>query len=382
MLVAHISDTHLGYRQYNLDEREEDIYRLFNELVEKIIAEKPDVVIHTGDLFDQSRPPVKALRIAYQGFRRLREHGIRVYCILGDHDIPKRRSEPPHNLLQELGVIGIVGYNPLQEEPYRVVGNTFIAGIRSLPKKYSPTLISLLSRLSRKAEEYDRAIIMLHQGIREHFPHSYELELKHLPPGFNYYALGHIHVRTWFHLHDGVVGYAGSIDIIRVDEWKDYIRNGKGFYLVDISKREPVIHKVDLEGIRPHIIVEVDYKHLEAKLKEILARIDKGKPKPILHLMVKGERIDKTQVQRLLLRILQGRVLAWRLKFQETPRIVKGQEPVMERIDLEKLVKTMIKDEEVAELALKLIEPLSQGDVEQALKITEEYYKQLVGEGK
>lgn len=378
MLIAHISDTHLGYRQYNLDEREEDIYRLFNEIVEKIIIEKPDIVIHTGDLFDQPRPPVRALRVAYQGFRRLRDRGIKIYCILGDHDIPKRRGEPPHKLLEELGVIEVIGYNPLSEEPYRVINNTLIAGLRSMPKKYSSTLISLLLRLSSKAKEYSRAVIMLHQGIKEHFPYSYELELKHLPPGFNYYALGHIHMRTWFHLHDGIVGYAGSTDIIRIDEWEDYVRNGKGFYLVDLSKHEPIIHKIDLEGIRQHIIVEVDYRELDRKLKEVLRIID-NKLKPILHLTVKGDKIDKTYVQRLLLRMFQGKVLTWRLRFEETPKHRDIRKPVVEKISIEQLVREVVGNEEVAELALKLIDPLASGDIDQALRITEEYYKLLGG---
>ena len=378
MLIAHISDTHLGYRQYNLDEREEDIYRLFNEMIEKTIAEKPSVVIHTGDLFDQPRPPVKALRVAYQGFRKLRDRGIRVYCILGDHDIPKRRGEPPHKLLQELGVIEVIGYNPLSEEPYRVINDILIAGLRNMPKKYSSTLISLLLKLSTKAKEYSKAIIMLHQGIKEHFPYSYELELKHLPPGFNYYALGHIHMRTWFHLHDGIVGYAGSMDIIRIDEWEDYVRNGKGFYLVDLSKREPIIHKIDLEGIRQHIIIEVNYRELDKKLKEVL-KIANGELKPILHLTVKGDKIDKTYVQRLLLRMLQGKVLTWRLRFEEASKHKDIRKPVIEKIDIEQLIKEVIRDEEVAELALKLIDPLASGDIDQALKITEEYYKLLGG---
>ncbi len=375
MLVAHVSDTHLGFRQYNLDEREEDIYRLFDEVVEKILVEKPDVVVHTGDLFDQPRPPIQALRVAYQGFRRLRERGVKVYCILGDHDVPKRRSEPPHLLLRELGVVDVVGVNPFREDPFRVVGGVFIVGVRSLPKKYSPQLVSLLNALARRAREHDRAILMLHQGIREHFPYSYELELQHLPEGFNYYALGHIHMRKWFYLHDGVVGYAGSIDVIRIDEWEEYLKNGKGFYLVDLSRKEPVIHRVDLEGIREHIVLEIDYNLVEQKIKELAKRVMNTKLKPVLHLTVRGRRIDKSHVQRLLLRMLQGKVLTWRLRFEEEktrPSSIRE-----ERISIEELLKQMLGDEEVAELALKLLEPLSRGDVSSAVKITEEYYKSL-----
>ncbi|MEM2850046.1 MAG: metallophosphoesterase, partial [Candidatus Bathyarchaeia archaeon] len=60
--VAHVSDTHLGRRQYNLDERENDIYDVFNEIVERILEERVDVFIHSGDLFDSPTPPIKALK--------------------------------------------------------------------------------------------------------------------------------------------------------------------------------------------------------------------------------------------------------------------------------------------------------------------------------
>ncbi len=381
MMIAHITDTHLGYRQYNLEEREEDIYRLFNEAVDKILCEKPDLVIHTGDLFDQSRPPVRALLVAYNGFKKLVDKGIKVYGILGDHDSPKRRSTPPHRLLEELGVIRVIGFNPFQEKPYvelEVEGKKIlVAGIRSLPKKYSANLVGILSRLGGLTGGYDRSILMLHQGIKEHFPYSYELELKDLPGGFNYYALGHIHVRTWFRYKTGIVGYAGSIDIIRIDEWEDYKKNGKGFYLVDLSADTPVIHKVDLEGIRKHVIMEIDYKLLEEELRKISQRVSTEKLKPILHLTVKGRRINKANVHRLLLRLLQNKVLSWRLRFEEEgapppPSIVKG----LEKIDIMELLKRSLGDEEEAELAYRLLELLGEGDTRAALELTKKYYEE------
>lgn len=379
-MIAHITDTHLGYRQYNLEEREEDIYRLFNEAVEKILREKPDIVIHTGDLFDQSRPPVRALLVAYNGFRKLVDNGIKVYGILGDHDSPKRRSTPPHKLLEELGVIHIIGFNPFQEEPYKELEfggyKALLAGVRSLPKKYSANLIGILRRLGELAKKYNKSILMLHQGIKEHFPFNYELELKDIPEGFNYYALGHIHMRTWFRYKTGVVGYAGSIDIIRIDEWEDYQRNGKGFYLVDLSSDTPIVHKVNLENIRKHVILETDHQLLEEELRKLSQRISLEKMKPILHLTVKGRHINKASVHRLLLRVLQNKVLSWRLKFVEEgtpppPSIVKG----LEKIDVRELLKRSLGDEE-AELAYRLLELLGEGDTRAALELTKKYYKE------
>jgi DNA repair exonuclease len=63
MRIAHISDTHLGHRQYNLDERESDIYEAFEQAVNKAIEERVDVLIHAGDLFDSPNPPIKALYV-------------------------------------------------------------------------------------------------------------------------------------------------------------------------------------------------------------------------------------------------------------------------------------------------------------------------------
>ena len=71
MRFAHISDTHMGIRQYNIDEREEDFYGAFHESVDKIIERGCDFVIHSGDLFDEPRPQVKAMVDAALGFKEL-----------------------------------------------------------------------------------------------------------------------------------------------------------------------------------------------------------------------------------------------------------------------------------------------------------------------
>ena len=66
MRIAHISDTHLGFRQYELQEREEDFKRAFVDAFEKIAELRPDVVVHTGDLFDYSHPPTRTLKTAME----------------------------------------------------------------------------------------------------------------------------------------------------------------------------------------------------------------------------------------------------------------------------------------------------------------------------
>jgi len=76
MKFAHLADNHLGYRQYNLQEREKDFYNNFVEVIDKIIEERVDFVVHSGDLFEFPKPPIEALLTVLEGLRRLKDRGI------------------------------------------------------------------------------------------------------------------------------------------------------------------------------------------------------------------------------------------------------------------------------------------------------------------
>ena len=52
MQFIHMADTHLGYRQYGLSERENDFFEVFDQAIEEVVHERPEFVIHSGDLFE------------------------------------------------------------------------------------------------------------------------------------------------------------------------------------------------------------------------------------------------------------------------------------------------------------------------------------------
>ncbi|MDQ1686683.1 MAG: repair protein SbcD/Mre11, partial [Frankiaceae bacterium] len=95
MKIVHLSDTHLGFRQLHRvndagrNEREQDVYDAFERAISKIIEIAPAVAIHAGDLFDSYHPSSAALGVALDGLRRLREAGIPVVVIAGNHSSPR-----------------------------------------------------------------------------------------------------------------------------------------------------------------------------------------------------------------------------------------------------------------------------------------------------
>jgi len=99
MKIIHFSDTHLGYSEYNkidqtsgINQREQDFYNTWNEVVDAILTEKPDVVVHAGDLFHTPRPSNRAIRIALSSIQRLSDAGIPLVIIAGNHETPRIRA--------------------------------------------------------------------------------------------------------------------------------------------------------------------------------------------------------------------------------------------------------------------------------------------------
>src|SRR3954452_14284957 len=119
MRLAHLSDTHLGLRQlhYTLDggrnAREQDIYDAFERAVDKIIALRPDAVVHSGDLFDGFHPSNAAVLVALDQFKRLHDERIPTVVIAGNHSTPRvAATDHVFGLLDRLGCVPAVHEQP------------------------------------------------------------------------------------------------------------------------------------------------------------------------------------------------------------------------------------------------------------------------------
>ena len=107
MKLVHLSDTHLGYRGQGIEkmvedpwrpgvpirQREADLMLGLIRAVDRILEQShPDVVVHSGNLFDTARPTAHLLDFAMTQLRRLTEAGIPVVIVEGNHSSPRDRS--------------------------------------------------------------------------------------------------------------------------------------------------------------------------------------------------------------------------------------------------------------------------------------------------
>jgi DNA repair exonuclease SbcCD nuclease subunit len=296
MRILHVSDTHLGKRQYDKEFREEDIYDTFRQIIDIGIKERVDAVIHTGDFFDKNEPPNKAVLVALRELKRLKEKEIPFIAIAGDHDSPKRGSSIfPQRILEEEGLLILLDHL----KNYYKLNDVEIFGISHVPL----TGVKMLKEKLEKMKPSSRkSILMLHQGVNPLLPYqySYQLEVSDLPKGFGIITLGHFHDRIK-HVLDGgtLVEVAGSPDIISVAELEGYLKNKKGVTVIDYSTSEPSIHYINTD-IRPQLEVTINTNNLEKEVESLIIRltslINGYTKKPILHIILEGTPRKKNEI--------------------------------------------------------------------------------------
>ncbi|WP_456475285.1 metallophosphoesterase family protein [Candidatus Pyrohabitans sp.] len=367
MRFAHLADTHLGYRQYNLDEREEDFYAVFDEAVDRIIDAGCEFVLHSGDLFDEARPHVKALVRVREALERLSDAGIKFYCIAGNHDMLMRRGAvPPQKLYREVEFL-------TPAKPFRVHGDVFIAGLPYFSKIHRRVLLEKLSQLEREAERYETRVLALHQGIRKYFDLEYEVDLVDLPQNFHYYAMGHIHKKIVDAFGEGVLAYPGSTEIWRSDEIGEYERSGKGFFVIDTEDISPEsIERVTLEKVRPFRRVEIEQVE---EIYELAKSLEDGKS--VLRIDV---RCPPHEFQRIYHRILAG--LGEKALYIDVKKRSSGGEAKtkgVSRVSVEQLIRESMSEHTSTEqeLAVELFRLLARGGVKEAQQVAQGFFERI-----
>ncbi len=204
--IFHISDTHLGRRQYGSDERRRDFSRAFARVADEAIDREVDAVIHTGDLFDDRSPPVRTVLDCIDTVDELAASGIPFYGIVGDND-RKRDEEWLDVVVEQSDHAARLGTDPY------IVGDVALYGIDAIRRKQWDDETFALT----PPADHRRAILCMHQGLAPLAPpdrrdHHVEDVLKRTPFELDGLALGHIHEYDTATVQDTNVWYAGSTE--------------------------------------------------------------------------------------------------------------------------------------------------------------------------
>lgn len=257
MKLVHMSDLHLGFRQYQrqtpagLNQREADVAMAFRKAIDKIIELSPDVVVIGGDIFHAVRPTNPAILHAYNQFARLREMlpDTDIVMVTGNHETP-RLSETGYIVRLFLGL----GITVVDTGPKRLRLRDGELSIFAVP-----SLIRPLPKFEPDPSAKYNVLLMHDQveGVVRRFNAADrpggEIALKDLAADkWDYVALGHYHV---YHQVAPNAWYSGSIEYTSTNIWaevdeesarKNRSERGKGFIERNLSTGEHRFHTLSL----------------------------------------------------------------------------------------------------------------------------------------
>ncbi len=358
MLFSHISDTHLGLVQYGAEEREQDVYHVFNQAIDISIKDHVDFVIFAGDIFHVPNPNGTAVVQMANALKRLKKNNIDSFFILGDHDISRIRTTPIPYVYHNLEFSRYIGQgNPIDYKGILLVGFDKIrkAEISQFEEKFKAIDEIAKNHIGHK-------ILVMHQGITEFNKFAGELQSTDLPKNFTYYAMGHLHdhdIKQFNHLN-GPIAYPGSIELTTSEGIKEI---KKGFLEVDISGEEVKPNWIELDT-RKQFSFKTEYNELAKLIDEISIKIDKMERKPIVEIKIQGENIETDQIQAQISRLhAQTLRCFWRITSKETSdSSVFLERPNSIEDEMFRLSVDAIGSEQIANFAVKELLPLLASD--------------------
>lgn len=290
MRLVHLSDLHLGFRQFQrqtaagINQREADVATVFRGVIDRIIAVAPDVVVLAGDIFHNVRPPNPAILHAFAQFSRLTAAlpDAIVVMIAGNHDSP--RAVETGCILRLFVPLGI---HVVDGEPARLAFPDRDLSILAVPDTGVPRRVAL-----DPDPAVSRNVLLLHGEVAGMLPAgaaTAERTAIAITPEelgaarWTYVALGHYHVYRQVAPN---AYYSGSLDYTSANPWGELAEEraaklpGKGFLEVDLESGKRTFHPVrparaliDLPRIDGRGMAAVD---IDAAIKANIGRVAGG----------------------------------------------------------------------------------------------------------
>jgi DNA repair exonuclease SbcCD nuclease subunit len=372
MLFSHISDTHLGLVQYGSEEREQDVYHVFNQSIDISIKDHVDFIIFAGDIFHVPNPNGTAIVQMANALKRLKQNNINSFFILGEHDISRIRTTPIPYVYHNLEFSRYIGQGNVIEHK-----GILLVGFDKIRKTEIPQFEEKFKLADQIASNHrGHKILVMHQGITEFNKFAGEIQSTDLPKNFTYYAMGHLHdheIRRFNHIN-GPIAYPGSTELTTSEGIKE---TKKGFLEVDISGKEAIPSWIELD-IRQQFSFKTNYTELTNSIDEISTKIGMMKRRPIIEIKIQGENIETDYIQAQISRLYSQTLRCfWKITSKE----ISDSSVLLERpnaIDDEMLRLSIdaVGSEQIANFAIKELLPLlASGQIREASQIIFENFE-------
>lgn len=314
MKFLHISDVHLGCTRYQIEESPKDFYRAWIDVLQKYaIGENVDFVIMAGDFFHKRTVPPETMNHAFAGLSLLKDAGIPIVTIEGNHDQKHNDSEYSWlrslenwrliHLLEPRNSEGKFVYDEWNYDSEHYIRGGFIdiGGARIFGSAwYGASANWAIPMLTEAIKENRREgafhILMLHTDVEGHQTHPIPAlsiaNLKELKSVTDYVALGHTHKAYEI---DNWAFNPGSLEITKIDEY----RETRGAWLVEVGENNEVSarHIRDYTQ-RPFQRLSFDvsgYRDTKEITESVLNKIkgeartaEENQPKPIIEITLRG----------------------------------------------------------------------------------------------
>jgi DNA repair exonuclease SbcCD nuclease subunit len=243
----HIADVHLGCTRYQLAESPRDFFDAWVDVLHRYaIDERVDFVMMCGDFFHKRSVPPETMNYAVAGLNLLKEGGIPVVAIEGNHD--QKHTDTEYSWLRSLANWNLIHLLEPEYEEGQVrlapwdsnlgrggfldIGRARIFGSHWYGASGNTAIPLLTDAIRENRREGAFHILMLHTDVEGHQTHpipALSMEsLQKLRSVTDYVGLGHTH------MHYEIDNWAfnpGSIEVTNIAEF----RETRGVFLVEVG---------------------------------------------------------------------------------------------------------------------------------------------------
>ncbi len=360
MRIVHFSDNHLGKIQFGLPERERDIYEGMERAVNLALKLKPDLILHTGDLFDHHVPHPRAFVRAVTYVTKLLEAGIPVVMIEGNHDVGPdtlrgRTSSAVQNLKNLLDQVGLgKDFHVLRPGRKLDFGDIVIAGLPYTPRAVD--VAGAIKSLDKVNSPGKLGVLMIHQGVKELIATFYpEIELSALlSTRFRLFAMGHYHRKVVRRKGERILAYPGSTEVIDV---REAVEPTKYLLVYEVNGKDIEVEEMRIKT-RPFIRLSRrvnKIKDLNSLVEELSQIASKHEKKPVLIIRVSTEELPPHKIREALNQVRDGFLY---IRDSIRARVREEEVEISPRgFDLAELITSIIREmpleERVKEMSIK-----------------------------